>query len=159
MSATNNPNGAPVKLEDPKRQERFLKLIRGGASLAKACELVGLSDVRLVHDHCERDPAFADKFTDAAYEGYAFHLGNFANCAAGKGGMVRLLASKHWLACKDPDGFAAKQKHEVTGKDGGAIVTESRADLSKLTTDELQHLIELRKKIDTTDADDAADGR
>lgn len=111
---TNNPNGAPVKLEDPKRQDRFLKLIRGGASLAKACELVGLSDNRLVQDHCERDPAFAEKYDDAKYEGFAFRLAVYNKCEKGEGSKTQLSAVRHWLACKDPDGFALKQKHEVS---------------------------------------------
>lgn len=47
------------------------------------------------------------------------------------------------------DAFTNKQKHEVTGKDGGPIKTENKTDLSKLSTDELLQLQEIQNKLKT----------
>lgn len=50
-------------------------------------------------------------------------------------------------AMESGDAFSNKQKHEHTGADGGPIKTETKADLSKLSTEELLQLQEINKKL------------
>lgn len=45
------------------------------------------------------------------------------------------------------DAFTNKQKVEHTGADGGPIKTENKADLSKLSTEELLQLQEIQSKL------------
>lgn len=114
MSSFPNPNGQPVKLADPQKQAKLIELVRLGASLTKACACVGVEDLKTLAAYRHRDEAFNALLLEAEEEGLRFHLLNFKACSVGKGNATRLAASRHFLGCKDPEGWAARFKHDVS---------------------------------------------
>lgn len=59
----------------------------------------------------------------------------------------RMSALLEQAAKESGDAYTNKQKVEHTGANGGPIKTENKADLSKLSTEELLQLQEINKKL------------
>ena len=130
-------------LSDPAVQAELLELVKLGFSLRKSCELSGIEDLHTLRDHRKRDPDFDRRLREAMRGGLKLAAVRYLKCLNGNGDKVTLDAAKHMLACRDPEHWAKTSKHEITGKDGGAIQTQSTLDLSALSDDDLDRFSEL----------------
>lgn len=123
---------APPILADPTRQKQLIELVKLGSSLAKAAALVGVADLHTVRSFRKANPKFDEEVREAERLGFVFVLKVYAAGLAGAiapdgatVGSDQLNAAKHYLACKDPEGWSRTTKHQLSGEGGGPIQSET----------------------------------
>ena len=123
-------------LDDEGKRKQLIELVKFGASLTKACALIGILDLHTIRAYREHNAEFDGDLRAAEHQGFLFVLKVFATCLAGndekdpRALRVQLDAARHYLACKDPSGWAKTDKHQITGDGGGPIKTESTVKVS-----------------------------
>jgi hypothetical protein len=139
-------------------QDRFIASLRRLGNVSRACKAAGVGRMT-AYDHRDSDPPFAAQWRDALEES-ADWLEREAWRRAVKGverpvyqqcrkvGTVREYSDTllvQLLKANRPEKFRENIAHQHTGKDGGPIQF-SGFDLSKLSTQELRALRDLRQK-------------
>ena len=105
---------------DAARKEVFLDLLRKGIRRTNACKKVGIHRDTF-NAHVNKNPKFAEAVMQAEMDANELvEQALFNNALKGN-----VTAQQVWLYNRDPERWADKRNLELTGKNGGAIKTES----------------------------------
>ena len=135
--------GPDAILDNPAKREELLSLISMGLSQTDAYAFVGL-DQKAVHNYRKSHPAFEAEIQRALLASKVHHLRTIHAGSTGRtkqksptdGRLIEVpfegdwKASAWYLARRWPEEFAERQKHEVTGANGGAIQTEAAVTIT-----------------------------
>lgn len=124
----------------PDAREQILERLADGESLSEICRDDGMPSREAVRLWQNSDAAFDLAVTHAREEGYAIRAARaVADAKKAEDPAKGRLAfdAERWYLGKLSNAFSDKQKHELTGKDGGPIQT---TDVTRLSDDELQRL-------------------
>jgi hypothetical protein len=112
-------------------RERIIELLAEGESLSAICRMSDMPAWSTVHVWMDEDQEFAGRITRAREIGYQARAERAvldAKCAedAAKGRLA--FDAERWFLGKLSNAFSDKQKHELTGKDGGPVETLNKVE-------------------------------
>lgn len=121
----------------------ILDLLAAGKGLATICRREDMPDRSTVQRWQSEEPDFDAAVTRAREDGYELLAEEAVTAAetaedAAKGRLA--FDAKRWYLGKLSNAFSDKQKHELTGKDGAPIQTETRLDTSSLSDATLREI-------------------